>query len=345
MNNNVTYYANITNIEPITSDTKLFVLKFHNLTIDYDPGQYIILEFEINNKPYRRSYSIVSFNNNDNTVSFIVKRIANGVISRHLFDDVNIGESIKIVGIHGLFTLPKDITEYKQYLFFAAGSGIAPILAIIKELLKYPSISINLLYSSKSASETIFYEEIINLMNKSDNFKVEYLFSETGPIGKNRLTNTLLASYLKNNITNAYNEVMCYTCGPLDYMDTVIITLLTEGIPKDNIRKELYYNYEIDTLATPDDTQLHYVTLHFNNGLSHKIPVQYPESILTTALKHKLPMPYSCGSGQCGSCTAKCTSGKVWMAYNEVLTDRELSQGYVLTCQGFPVDGDVTLEF
>lgn len=345
MNYNATYSGKITNIDPITSDSKYFTIFLENFPVAYQPGQYVVISLTINGKEYRRSYSIVFFDTDKKQLGFIVKRIENGTVSRTLVDKAHIGDSIEIVTINGFFTLPADIsTRYEQIFFIAAGSGIAPIMPMIQALLP-TGLRINLLYSSRSATTTIFYKELNNLASHYPNFKIDYLFSESGQAGKARLNNTLLTHYLHSASVTAFSNTLFYTCGPLDYMDTVSITLLTEGVPRDHIRKELYYNYEIEELAIPEDTDTHLVTLHFPNGDIHQLEVQYPDSILNTALKKGLKMPYSCGSGQCGSCTAKTLSGKVWMAYNEVLTDRELSQGYVLTCLGFPVEGDVELEF
>lgn len=346
MNNNSTYSSKILLIQQITADSKLFTIDITGLKLDYKPGQYLVTSIVVQENEYRRSYTIVNFDTTNNTLSFLVKRIDNGLVSRILHDQIQINDTINIISIGGYFTLPEDISDYKQVMLIAAGSGIAPIMPLIESILNnHPIIELNLLYSSKSQQQTIFYKELQNLSSQNNQFTIDYLWSETGNIANSRLNNTLLTKHIHQKITAPFNRCLFFVCGPLDYMDTVSITLLTEGVPKENIRKELYYNYELEELAIPEDTNKYKVTLHFPNGETHKLDVQYPESILNTALKNGLKMPYSCGSGQCGSCTAKCTSGKVWMAYNEVLTERELSQGYVLTCLGFPIEGDVELQF
>lgn len=345
MNYNATYSGKITNISPITPDSKYFTIHLENFPAEYQPGQYVVISRQINGREYRRSYSIVSFDPDRKELGFIIKRIDNGTVSRTLIDKAVTGDTLEVVAINGFFTLPADIgNRYEQVFFIAAGSGIAPVLPMIQALTG-TGLRINLLYSSKSPAATIFYNELNALADNHDNFRIEYLFSTSGRAGMSRLNNTLLTRYIHREAVTTFDKALFYTCGPLDYMDTVSITLLTEGVPREHIRKELYYNYEIEELAVPEDTAVHNVTLHFPNGETHELEVQYPDSILNTALKKGLKLPYSCGSGQCGSCTARTVSGKVWMAYNEVLTDRELSQGYVLTCLGFPVEGDVVLEF
>ena len=97
-------------------------------------------------------------------------------------------------------------------------------------------------------------------------------------------------------------------------------------------------------IPKPPDTDVHNVTIHINNK-EYQLSIQYPASILAIAKKNKIELPYSCEAGRCGSCVATCTKGKIWMAYNEVLTDEEVEKGRVLVCQGFPVDGDAEISF
>ncbi len=345
MNKFLTYNAKILDIKPLTHDSKQFTLFWEEMTKDYKPGQYLILSFTENGQEVRRSYSITSWDYATKTVKFIVKRIDNGLISRQLVDIYAAGDALHIVGVNGLFTIPDNIAHLSQAFFFAAGSGIAPMIPMITYLLNNSSLKVNLLYSAPSASGAIYYDELQQLSEEFPTFNVDYLFSSTGPIGSSRLNNTLLTRYLNEKKVGPSSSAICFVCGPLDYMDTVTITLLTEGFLKSNIKKELFYNSDISEMPIPEDTAAHRVTIHFQNGTQSSFQVQYPTSILDTALKSGLNLPYSCGSGQCGSCTAKCISGKVWMANNEVLTDRELSQGYVLTCLGFPIEGDVILSF
>jgi ferredoxin-NADP reductase len=344
MDYNLTYSGKIVNINIITADSKFFLLQLEHFPENYTPGQYLVLSHQNNNKEYRRSYSIVTYHPERKELGIIVKRIENGMVSRALIDYAKIGDTVEIVAINGFFTLPHDIHQYKQVFFIAAGSGIAPIYPMIQSLMD-ADIRINLLYSSKNGDKTILYNELNELQEKNSNLKIDYLFSESENVQNARLNNTLLTTYIHKMAIAQFDQVLFYTCGPLDYMDTVSITLLTEGVPKNNIKKELYYNNEQEVLSAPEDTNPYQVTISFPNGNAHTLQVQYPNSILNTALDKNIPMPYSCGSGQCGSCTAKILSGKVWMAYNEVITDRELSQGYVLTCLGFPIEGDVVLEF
>jgi ring-1,2-phenylacetyl-CoA epoxidase subunit PaaE len=202
-----------------------------------------------------------------------------------------------------------------------------------------------LIYSNKSAKETIFYTALQQLAVKSKGrLKIDFLFSSSNNILKSRLNNSLLSSLLNEYLDTSKEKTLAYICGPVEYMDTVSITLLTDGIPKANIYKENFVPYQAESVESPPDTLPHQVRIRLKNR-TEAFTVQYPVSILHQALKAGIALPYSCESGQCGSCVARCTSGRVWIAYNEVLTERELNQGLVLTCQGFPVGGDVELEY
>src|SRR5690606_24155930 len=123
----------------------------------------------------------------------------------------------------------------------------------------------------------------------------------------------------------------------------IFITLLTEGVPKENLRKENFNTFLPEITALPPDTKPHNVSIKVGNKPAQSIRVQHPQSILSKALEANISIPYSCQSGQCGSCTGKIISGKVWMSYNEVLTDKELNKNLILTCTSFPIEGDVEI--
>lgn len=329
-----------------TADTKTFVIKrVDNEHVDYLSGQFITLVFHSISGAHRRSYSLTSAPCCDNELAFTVKKIINGNFSRYLVDKAQIGDMLWSTGISGFFTLPEDMHLYRQLFFVAAGSGITPIFSLIKSALhQFPHIKINLLYSAKNPKGTIFYHQLEQLKEQyKSRFEIHYFFSASTDLLQARLNNTLLTKLLHQYKKSNLKNVLFFVCGPYAYMDTVIIALLTEGVPKENIRKENFSSFKPEVERTPPDEKAHKVTINYNNGKKKTIQVQYPQTILDTALKHNIPLPYSCLSGQCGSCTAKIFSGNVWMSYNEVLTEKELSIGLTLTCTGYPIEGDVEL--
>ena len=337
----------IKEIRKETKDAKTFFLEsVSGAPYFYHAGQFLTFNFPKASGDHRRSYSISSSPVAGEPLSITVKRVENGEYSRYFIDHAREGDVLECMGVGGLFVLPEDMEPYKQLFFLAAGSGITPVFSLIKTILATHShISMVLIYSNRNAADTIFYSQLIALAEQSNGrLVIDFLFSSSNNILKARLNNSLLTSMLSQYAAARREEILCYICGPVDYMDTVSITLLTEGIPKENIRKENFVHYKPELTELPPDTDPHKVSIRLKDRLV-SFEVQYPVSILHQAQKEGIHLPYSCESGQCGSCAAKCTQGHVWIAYNEVLTDRELRQGLVLTCQGFPVGGDVELEY
>jgi ferredoxin-NADP reductase len=344
---NKNQYLTIHKIIEETRDAKTFILEEEEKrTYTYKAGQFLTFNFKGRAGNQRRSYSISSAPFSKEPLSITVKRVENGEFSRYFIDHAKVGDVLECVGVAGLFTLPEDIDCYNQIFFLAAGSGITPVLSLIKTvLLQHPAISIVLIYSNRSATETIAYQALQEIAAKSNGrLKVDFLFSTSNNILKSRLNNSLLSAMLDDYRNTSKEKTLAYICGPVEYMDTVSITLLTDGIPKANIHKENFVSFTPEIVELPPDTLPHKVCIKFKDYVA-EMTVQHPVSILHQAMKEGIALPYSCESGQCGSCAAQCTSGHVWIAYNEVLTERELNQGLILTCQGFPYGGDVALEY
>jgi len=202
-----------------------------------------------------------------------------------------------------------------------------------------------LIYSNRSEDDTIFYMELQLLQKKySDRLYIHFLFSDQYNIFYSRLSNTLLQTLLEKYLKPEKQKVLFYLCGPPLYMQMIIITLLTQGISINHIKKESFDTLPHFYQPAPPDTSAHTVTVHINDQ-THQLTVKYPQTILAAAKASGVQLPYSCETGRCGSCAATCISGKVWMAYNEVLMDSEIQKGIILTCQGFPVEGDAEIQF
>ncbi len=336
----------IRNIITETPISRTFILEqVSGVPIPLKAGQYLTFAFQKPHGEERRSYSLSSAPSLGEPVAITVKRVTNGEFSRQFIDHAMVGDLLTCTGGNGFFTLPDNIADFKQVFFLAAGSGIVPVFSLIKTLLhQYPGIRIVLIYSNKNTADTIFYEALVRLAEKNQGrFIIDFLFSSSNNLLKARLNNSLLSAMLHDRSRHTLSETLCFICGPVEYMDTVTITLLTEGLPKENIRRENFAMFKPEIREQPGDQEPHRVTLRFPDR-AVSMQVQYPVSILQQAKKENIPLPYSCESGQCGSCTLRCTKGKVWMSYNEVLTDKELEQGLVLTCTGFPISGDIELE-
>jgi ring-1,2-phenylacetyl-CoA epoxidase subunit PaaE len=313
--------------------------------IPYGPGQFITLVFTHHGKEERRSFSLSSSAVLNEPISFTIKRIDNGAYSRLLIDKAQVGDKLYTTGAAGLFTLPA-ILSAKQVFFFAAGIGITPIFSLIKTLLQTnPGVHAVLIYSNRSKEDVVFYKELKDLAEKFPaNFKIVFLYSTAFDLTRARLSKALLPVLLKENAIVPKNDLLFYVCGPFSYMRMVIISLEEQGIHDDQIRKENFNTNDRNIIKIePPDRATHNAIIRYL-GKDYSFPIVYPDTILRAAKKHGLSLPYSCEVGRCGSCAARCTVGKVWLSYNEVLMDTDLQQGSILTCVGHPVNGDVKIE-
>ncbi|MGZ5245203.1 MAG: flavin reductase family protein [Bacteroidia bacterium] len=313
--------------------------------ITYKSGQYLTLVLPDEHEEIRRSYSIISTPALNEPLAIGVKRVANGIFSRWLIDKAKVGDTILTSGVGGFFTLPENIKDFKQVFFLAAGSGITPVFSLIKTVVSsYQQISVVLIYSNRSVEDCMYHYELEKFAEQySNNFKIEFLYSSLKDINRARLHRDLLISFLtKYSVANS-DETLAYTCGPIDYMRMCTYAFRLKGIPFDNIKKENFSTDKPVILPQPPDKSAHWVSLKINKQ-EHNLHVQYPDTILQSAKKAGIEMPYSCEAGKCGNCAAKILSGKVWMSYNEILTDKEIAEGLTLTCVGYPINGDVSLQ-
>jgi ferredoxin-NADP reductase len=324
-----------------TADTATFYLAdISGKKISYIAGQFITLVFTHHDEEIRRSYSLSS-SPDEELLAITVKRIANGEISRFMLTKVKIGDIINAVEPAGRFIIA-DFEAPKDLIMFAAGSGVVPMFSQIKYILAREGDSfITLIYSSQDQASVLFADELDALLNKHpDRLKIIHLLSSEG----NRLNNITVEELVEQNTRFELNKAAFYICGPFVYMRMVRLTLLYMGLDNSQIRKE---NFVLDTVPVASG----YITyppqkirIRFNNEL-HDLVVGENQTILQAALQNNIALPYSCRAGICSACTAKCVSGKVDMAVNDVLTDLDLSHGLVLTCTGHPVSDDVVIEF
>lgn len=314
--------------------------------IPYQSGQYLTLVDYVGGEEVRRSYSITSSPELNEPLTIGVKRIENGLFSRKLVDLAKPGDSWLTTGAGGFFTLPEDVSSFKQLFFFAAGSGITPIYSLIKTVLqKHLHLKMVLIYSNASTERTLFRQELEQLTQKyPDQLTIEFLYSNTPNLNRARLHRDLFLQLLEQYLITNKSDVLFYICGPEAYMRMCTYILQEHDVPKEQIKRE---NFIIQTKAPhkiePPDKGVHQVTINWNQQRL-QFPVAYPQNILSAAEAAGFSLPYSCRSGQCGNCVAHCTEGKVWMSYNEVLTEKDLAKGLILTCTASPLFGDVTLE-
>lgn len=331
----------ITNIITETPEVKTF---FFDKKLPYKAGQYLTFVTQHYGREIRRSYSIASSPALAEPLSITVKRIDNGILSRKLIDDTQPGAMLETTGSAGFFTLPEQMQPVRHLFFFAAGSGIVPVFSLIKTALyRYPNVHIILAYSNRSEKDTIYYQQLMSLSERfASQLDIVFLFSINPDLANARLTKETLQLLLKR-FPHDPDHALYYLCGPFAYMRNTFIALEEKGIAAKRIRKENFNTERTVLMAVPEDKQSHKIRFHYGNH-HYEFMAGYPDPILKAAKTAGLELPYSCETGRCGSCAARCVSGQVWMSNNEVLTDKELQKGLVLTCTGYPQHGDVQLE-
>ncbi|MEO6979566.1 MAG: iron-sulfur cluster-binding domain-containing protein, partial [Mucilaginibacter sp.] len=187
----------------------------------------------------------------------------------------------------------------------------------------------------------LFDDELAQLaIQHSSRLKVIHQLSSDA----NRLNSLVVEQLVLSEIKHQQSQAEIYICGPYAYMRMIRLTLLYMGFEPDQIRKENFVLETIPVSATPINYPPRNIKIHFKNE-THDLVVGENQSILQAALQNNIQLPYSCRVGDCSTCAAKCTTGKVEMAKNEVLTDADLADGWILTCTGHPLSDDVIVEF
>lgn len=343
----------ITQIVQETSDARSYWFEpTHGQPITFRPGQFLTLLIPFNGYEARRSYSLSSLPAEGLRIT--IKRVPNGAISRYLLDSLRVGDLLTSLLPAGRFTLdsapqkpPRDI------LLFGAGSGITPLFALLRQvLLEEPQSHVTLLYSNTRPSGVLFRQELAELNRRHpDRFTLLHLLSQGedsdadlgGTVRVGRLNNTLLESLLPALLRYEPSQAQVFICGPTDYMRMVQFTLLVLGLRAEQIRRENFIVEPVRQAPAPVVAQDRTMLL-YRRGQAIKVTVPASVSILQAALDAGVSLPYSCRGGRCSTCAARCTSGRVLMTINDVLTDRDLAEGWVLTCTGYPETDGVVIE-
>lgn len=325
-----------------TSDSKTFI--FENKDLNYQAGQFLTFLIPSGISTIRRAYSFCTAPQVDEFPAVTVKRVANGAGSRYILDNWKTGDLVECIKAAGKFTLSKE--DVNELVLFAAGSGIVPILAIIKQALHDHNIKkIHLFYSNRSENATIFKDEITKLeANHKEKLIVTWFFSNSFNISKARINAEFVDSYFKNQVKSNITHVHVFACGPESYMYLAEVRCLFAGIPKDNYHQEVFFREESSSLKPHSYKKGDFDILIEREGKSYSFQVPGNRTILSQAIKNNIPIPWSCSSGRCSACMVKLKQGDIYMSRNEVLTESDLQKGYILTCTGYPVSGPLILQ-
>lgn len=323
---------------------------------EFLPGQYLTLKTNLAGEEVRRSYSICT-SPLDHDLRVAVKQVEGGRFSTFANEKLEIGDTLDVMTPMGNFHPQLDPAHEKEYVAFAAGSGITPIMSIMKSVLAVePKSRFTLFYGNRGADSVIFLETIEGLKNEHlGRVRVHHVLSREmtdSDLLTGRITKEKCATFCDKLLDiNEIDEF--FICGPLQMNEDVRDLLLERGIDRKHIHLELFttgvqrngkqQKVKKEPKNTPDIQAEIRITL---DGNTFDFPLHAGgESILDAALKIGADLPFACKGGVCCTCRAKLVSGEVEMDVNYALEPDEVEAGYILTCQSHPKTGRVVVDF
>ena len=315
-----------------------------NADFAFTAGQYITLKTVIDAKEIRRDYSLSSSPQSE-SLTVTVKEIENGVFSSYANTQLKTGDTLEVGTPNGRFIYDPKTDASNTIVAFAAGSGITPIMSIARTVLETDSNFV-LIYGNKSPKETIFYDEILKLqILHSNRFMVLFIYSETDEKDAlfGRIDSGNVQYLLKNNIA-VNNSQKFYLCGPEGMINTVNGILTEKGVEASKVLFELFTASEVKSTSTSTNEGDSNITILVDEEETTLVMSQ-KQTILEAALANDLDVPYSCQGGVCSSCICRVTEGTATMRQNNILTDNEVAEGLVLSCQAEPTSTSIKVDF
>jgi len=319
----------------------------------FKAGQHLTLRATIDGDEVRRNYSLCTAPA-DQDWMVTVKRIGGGLFSNWIGDRLKAGDTIDVMPPHGSFTTQLDAARARHVVGIAGGSGITPVMSLIKTLLKEePQSRFTLLYGNRDSSSVIFLEALAGLKDKHlGRFELyHFLDQEEQDIDlfNGMLNRERCAEAIALLVPDAAEVSDWFICGPGPMMDAAEGALLDRNVPRDSIHIERFtadrpaeaVTREIAQLQSEAEGVTVAVTL---DGRTRRVPFA-AGNILDSARAAGIPAPFACKAGVCATCRARVTSGKVEMAARYGLTDEEVAAGYVLTCQSVPLGDGVAVDY
>lgn len=316
----------------------------------FQPGQYLTIKLVLNGTEIRRSYSICSSPLFDEALTVAVKKVKDGRMSGYLNEQLKVGDSLEVMSPMGNFCPSIAASNQKNYVLFAGGSGITPMMSILKTVLKSePKSKIQLFYGNESESAIIFAAQlkqlaatysnqlqVFSILNKPES-SIDADFTGIMNSEKNDL---LLSKYVDRSLTNDY-----FICGPVPMMDAVVNTLEKQGVNKSAIHVE-YFTAPVAEAKPAESVALVESQLTVICDGDEVILTLKPEqSVLEAALAAGLDAPYACQGGSCCTCRALLVEGEVQMKVNYALLESEVKEGFILTCQSHALTPKLVVDY
>jgi len=342
------YSLEVSDVKPLTPSSVAITFKVPKdleAEFEFKAGQYLTIKHPSGSGEIRRSYSLCS-GVGDNNITVGIKKVPEGAFSVYANEMIKPGDVLEVMPPQGRFVF-ESVGQKSQIMAFAAGSGITPIMSIIQTALEGNAENqVVLVYGNQSREETMFFEDLEALKEKySDRFSIYYLFSrnqeEGGLFGR---IDKSIVNYITKNQHADFEAAGYFLCGPEQMIETVTGTLLENGVPKEKIHHELFTASETegDTSGIPEGMTHLEVTL---DDSVHTLEMDRKTLVLDAVLKAKIDAPYSCQGGVCSTCIARITSGTAKMEKNQILTDSELEEGFILTCQAHPTSQILKIDY
>lgn len=339
-------YLNLKVVEITRETSDAISLHFEHpekQAVSYKPGQFLTLILTIDGKEVRRSYSLSSTPHEAPRLAVTIKRVSGGLMSNYLLDNVKVGDEIKVMQPIGNFCLTCAPDNQRHVLLFGAGSGITPLMSILKTVLKEePNSNVTLLYGNSDEDSVIFREQLQKLEEEyAERLNIKYIYSQPKYAceHRGRMNQSMIIKILERLKLAKIDNGVYYMCGPEGMMDEVRHALDVLHVPADRIFRESFVSNKLieqqqqqglhgDVSSSEDDGEIvtQTVTIIYE-GAEYHVEVEPDQTILEAALEQDVDLPYSCQAGLCTACRGKCLSGKVHLDEREGLSDAELDDG------------------
>ena len=347
----------VTDIRNTIRDAVVVTLRPENgaaEAFDFTQGQYLTFRHSFDGEELRRSYSICA-GKDDGVLQVGIKRVDGGAFSTWANTELKVGDTIQAMPpMGGFFTELRPDSE-RQYLGFAGGSGITPVLSLIKTTLaREPKSAFTLIYANKGVSTIMFREELEDLKNRHmGRFNVIHVLEQDAQeidLFTGMVTEEKCAQLFQGWI-DIENTDMAFICGPEPMMLGIARALRAHGLSDAQIKFELFASAQpgrakrkatAGTAGTGANQTMATITL---DGSTRTITMGKDISVLDAALQNDLDAPFACKAGVCSTCRCKVLEGEVEMAANHALEDYEVEKGYVLSCQSFPLTDKVVIDY
>lgn len=326
-------------------------------TFRFEAGQHLVLKLNLDGAEQRRNYSI-STGGRHRHLRIGIKRVAGGLVSGWAQTGLKPGDQVAVMPPQGRFMLPKDEGEARHFLMIAAGAGITPIVAMVREALELrPQSRVTLLYGNRTAAQSMFLAEIEDLKDAHvGRFRFLPVFSDRDETDTDLLQGRIDGEKIKalaGRMIDLSSVDHAFVCGPGTMIREARDALQTLGLPRERFHHEFFAaggggarpSHTSAAKPAPVTGSAGQEVVAILDGARHRFVIQPDEHVLQAALRAGVKAPYSCTGGMCCTCRARVVEGSAAMTVNYSLEPWEIEKGFVLTCQAKPTAGRLVVDY